>query len=527
MYRAIRSSVAQIGEATKTWRRDPGNLSFSVLEESGKTIGMISTTSSWRKVIGVARFSRTRFKRTLWQPSRAIVWLLLGMLGSGLLLVQGSSHPVRVSADGRYLERADGKPFFYLGDTAWELFHRLSREEAVRYLQDRAEKGFTVIQGVVLAELAGLTEPNANGELPLVENDPERPSEAYFSHVDFVVSKAEELGLTIGMLPTWGDKWNKKWGIGPEIFTPENAEKFGEFLGERYQARSVIWILGGDRSPENEKHLAIIRAMAKGLAKGDAGAHLMTYHPMGGNNSAQWFHQDEWLDFNMFQSGHGAYDIPNYKTTRANYLRQPAKPTLDGEPRYEDHPVNWKPELGWFEAFDVRQAAYWSLLAGACGHTYGNHNIWQFWEPGRRPISSARTAWQTALNHPGAFQMGHMRRLFEARPFHTLRPDPEFVIAPESDGPDHVEAARAEDGSFAFVYTPYGRAVTVDLDRLTGENIKVFWFDPRLGIALDMGRVKKEGHRAFSPFSSGRGEDWVLILDDAAKGYRKPGDKRK
>ena len=56
---------------------------------------------------------------------------------------------------GRYLQYADGRPFFYLGDTAWELFHRTTREEARLYLEDRARKGFTVIQAVCLAERDG------------------------------------------------------------------------------------------------------------------------------------------------------------------------------------------------------------------------------------------------------------------------------------------------------------------------------------------------------------------------------------
>lgn len=200
--------------------------------------------------------------------------------------------PLKVSSDGRHLVHADGTPFFYLGDTAWELFHRLNREEADLYLRDRAKKGFTVIQAVVLAELDGLNTPNAYGHTPLEDNDPTRFDEAYFEHVDFVVARAAELGLHIGMLPTWGDKWNKKWGVGPVIFNPENAEAYGGLLGRRYRQSPVIWILGGDRSPENAEHLAVIRAMARGLARGDGGSHLMTFHPQGGANSAQWFHGD-------------------------------------------------------------------------------------------------------------------------------------------------------------------------------------------------------------------------------------------
>ncbi|MFZ5831696.1 MAG: DUF4038 domain-containing protein, partial [Planctomycetota bacterium] len=140
-----------------------------------------------------------------------------------------------VSENGRYLARPDGTPFFYLGDTAWELFHRLNREEADQYLADRAAKGFTVIQAVALAEEDGLNTPNSYGHRPLMDNDPARPDTKpgeendYWDHVDYIVEKAESLGMFIGMLPTWGDKWNKAWGVGPEVFTPENAEAYGEF----------------------------------------------------------------------------------------------------------------------------------------------------------------------------------------------------------------------------------------------------------------------------------------------------------
>jgi hypothetical protein len=129
-----------------------------------------------------------------------------------------AAHPLRVSADGRHLLQADGRPFFYLADTAWSLFHRLSREEADHYLRNRAAKGFTVIQAVALSENDGLRTPNAYGERPLVEHDPRRPNEAYFAHVDWVVDRAAELGLTIALLPTWGDKWHSRQNEpGPKV----------------------------------------------------------------------------------------------------------------------------------------------------------------------------------------------------------------------------------------------------------------------------------------------------------------------
>src|SRR5688572_17339589 len=123
---------------------------------------------------------------------------------------------LKVSDNQRFLVTAKGKPFFYLGDTAWELFHRCTREEAIAYLDLRRKQKFNVIQAVALAELEGLVDPNAHGDLPLVERDPARPaitpganpSDAtaydYWDHVDFIVNEANRRGLYIGLLPTWG-----------------------------------------------------------------------------------------------------------------------------------------------------------------------------------------------------------------------------------------------------------------------------------------------------------------------------------
>ena len=264
---------------------------------------------------------------------------------------------LRVSDNRRYLTYENGEPFIYLGDTAWELFHRLPREEADFYLETRANQGFTVIQAVVLAEHE-YARPNPYGDLPLHANDPTQPNEAYFQHVDYIVDRAAALGLTIGMLPTWGDKWNQKWGQGPEIFTPENAHVFGVYLGQRYREKPIIWILGGDRPIDREEHAAIIRAMAVGLKEGDGGRHLRTFHPPGGQTSSQYFHAEDWLDFNMYQTGH-ARNRDCYHLIAAEYALTPVKPCMDAEPGYEDHPNGFKVENGYLDAYDVRKAAYW------------------------------------------------------------------------------------------------------------------------------------------------------------------------
>ncbi len=325
-------------------------------------------------------------------------------------------YKLRVSDNHRFLVHEDGEPFFYLGDTAWELFHRLDREDAALLLQDRAAKRFTVIQAVVLAEYEGLTVPNAYGHLPLLDNDPTRPNEAYFEHVDAIVAQAEALGLTIGMLPTWGDKWNKKWGVGPEIFTPANALTYGRWLGARYAEAPIIWILGGDRPVESDLHREIIRAMAQGLDEGDGGAHLMSFHPNGGRTSSEWWQNEDWLDFNMLQSGH-TRNRDNYTMIAADYARTPVKPCIDAEPGYEDHPSAFDLNNGYLDDYDVRKALYWSLFSGACGHTYGCHDIWQMWQEGRKPATFTARRGRRHCTCQGRARFSMPGRCSKAGPF--------------------------------------------------------------------------------------------------------------
>ncbi|HEU5077592.1 MAG TPA: glycoside hydrolase family 140 protein [Opitutaceae bacterium] len=441
-----------------------------------------------------------------------------------------------MSDNHHYLVKSDGQPFFYLGDTAWELFHRLNREEADVYLQDRAEKGFTVIQAVALAELDGLDDPNAYGFRPLIDHDPARPDvkdgpdNDYWDQVDYIVNKAESLGLCIGFLPTWGDKWNKAWGVGPEIFTPENARIYGAWLGKRYEKKPIIWILGGDRPIENERHRAIIQAMAEGLRAGDGGTHLITLHPSGSHGSAEWFHDAPWLDFNMRQNGHGA-EAKGYAQTFADFLRQPAKPVLDGEPIYEDHPVSFKAaEFGYSIAADVRRAVYWDLFNGALGLTYGNHAVWQMWQRNKTPINGPLMPWTEAIHEPGSGQMQFARWLFQSRPFARV-PDQELVVPREPNaawpgaGRYRFAGTRAEDGSYAMIYVPAGRKFSVRLDKISGTTLRAWWYNPRDGHAESLGEINKSAEKEFTPPSLGEALDWILVLDDAAKNYPAPGSR--
>jgi hypothetical protein len=461
---------------------------------------------------------------------------LTGALGAAAALglsVASAAPPapiLKVSENHRYLVTTHGEPFFWLGDTAWELFHRLNREEAARYLQNRAALRYTVVQAVALAELDGTGAPNAYGHLPLVDRDPTRPVEEYFRNVDWVVAKSNELGIVVAMLPTWGSLWHD----GKPIFNRANAEAYGEWLGRRYRSASLVWVLGGDRPVETPEQLEIIRAMARGLRRGDGGAHLMTFHPPGANGSSTWLHDEPWLDFNMRQNGHVLEYTGRYEKTRADYDRLPVKPVIDGEPIYEDHPVDFSAgRRGHSVSADVRRPLYWDIFDGAFGHTYGHHSVWQMWAPERPPINNPLMPWYDAILQPGAAQMQHGRALMESRPFLTRVPADDVLVegavrsAMPGAGVYHFAATRDTERTYSMVYAPVGRPFTVRLEALKAARIKAWWFNPRTGKATQAGTFAAKGEKRFHTPTPGELLDWVLVLDDAAKGYAAPGVMRR
>lgn len=432
---------------------------------------------------------------------------------------------LKVSENKRFLVFEDGTPFFYLGDTGWELFHRLSKPDAEKYLENRRSKGFTVIQAVALAELDGLNTPDTEGNKPLIGNDPLKPNEAYFSHVDWVINKAKEKGLFIGLLPTWGDKVDpQKWGKGPKIFNKENAYLYGQWIGKRYRDFvNIIWINGGDRMGGGDNK-PVWDAIGEGIKSVDKN-HLMTYHPSGENSSSDWFRDSKWLDFNMCQTGHAQRSYAIYKRLLLrDYHLVPVRPCFDGEPRYEDHPVNWNPEiLGWFDDADVRQALYWDLFSGGFGHTYGCHPVWQMLAPGRDPVGYARHNWYDVLDLPGAYDLIFARRLMESRPFLSRAPAQDMIVPSYFPETDYVVATKGD--GYALIYFPTGWPAEIFLNKLGAAEIKAWWYDPRTGESKIPETLAGKGTRKFTPPTSGRGNDWILVLDDASRKFNLTGKK--
>jgi hypothetical protein len=413
-----------------------------------------------------------------------------------------NAGPIRVSADGRHFVDARGRPFFWLGDTAWPLFAQYTRQEAEAYLSRRAEQGFTVIQGV-LAWGGGtgfetpFPGPNYAGHVPWL-GDPARPNEAYFQHVDYLLRYAAERGLILAMLPTWGYYVNDA-----KTLTPQNAFAYGRWLGARYrQQPNIVWINGGDRIPTGCEET--YRALAHGLREGDGGAHLITYHPCGWRSSAQFWHQEGWLDFNMIETWTQWPKV--YPAVLSDTLLWPRKPVVLGEGAYENGPEY---PLGPITPLIVRRQAWWTFTAGGF-FTYGQDQMWRM-----------GPQWTSTFDTPGALQMGLFRKIATSRPWWRMVPDQGLFDSGVSCERTLNTALRTVESDGALVYLSSQCHVLLHLDKILTKHVKVTWVNPQTGEERDGGTFAtgnltgtvfpQPQSRWFS--TPGHWEDAVLLLE--------------
>jgi hypothetical protein len=200
------------------------------------------------------------------------------------------------------------------------------------------------------------------------------------------------------------------------------------------------------------------------------------------------------------------------------YNMQPTKPVMDAEPIYEDHPVCFDVKnLGTSNSLDVRRSAYLDLFAGAFGHTYGCHDIWQMYSPNREAVNGPHVYWQQAMDLPGANQMKYVRSLMEAFPLLDRVPDQSIIKEQNTAAAERIQASRGND--YLMVYSTAGKAFTVNMGKIKGRQVKGFWYNPRNGDQKMIETLSNISTKKFTPPSNGYGQDWVLALFDAEKNY--------
>lgn len=411
-----------------------------------------------------------------------------------------------------------------MGDTGWLLFIKCKKEAAVQYLDDRKQKGFNVVQVMLVHDIdLGV---NAYGDSSIYNKDVSQPvikdqhviddlQYGYWDHVDFIIDEAAKRGIYMALVPVWGGNIKR--------VSVEQATAYAKFLAERYKNKSnIIWLNGGDIKGGDalDKWNAIgntIRAIDKN--------HLVGFHPRGRNSSSTWFHNEKWLDFNMFQSGHRSYaqdtssnetlhyGEDNWKYVNDDYKLTPAKPTFDGEPSYEAIPYGLhKENEPYWQDYEIRRYAYWSVFAGGCGFTYGHNSVMQFYTPGDAGTSFfPKQKWQEGLQAPGAAQMQYLKKLLSSKSYFDRTPAQELVV---DNGERYDKIIATKGKNYALLYVYNGRDFKVAINKLHFKPAKASWFSPATGKTEQIKNYSNKAIQNFNPPGEKvNGNDWVLILE--------------
>ncbi len=412
--------------------------------------------------------------------------------------------PQKVSTSRRCLTDDSEQPFFWLGDTAWPLFTQYRLAEVDAYFTNRAAKGFTVIQAVIAwfggerPDPSGLS-ANEHGHYPWLGCDPAQPDPAFFAHVDLVLELAQKHGLTLAILPTWGNfVTDLKW------LNAANAGAYGEWLGQRYrQQANLIWINGGDCLPYGFE--SVFDALGEGLRRGDAGTHLITYHPCALHSASQFFSDRAWLDFSMIQTWAEWHKV--YDAVLSDGLSTPTRPVVLGEGAYENGPEYAR---GPITPLVVRRQAWWTFMAGGY-FTYGQNQLWRLQE-----------GWTGTFDTPGAEQMAVLRQITARIAWSERIPDQTILEDGIGEGETLNAAVRDKDGTWAMVYLSSRSHVLVRLERLAVPQVKATWINPANGQSKDAGlfqtftmpgfrQVRSSNYQWFS--TPDFWEDAILLLE--------------
>jgi hypothetical protein len=434
----------------------------------------------------------------------------LAPAGTGRFAEHG---PVVLSGDGRSFVHADGAPFFFLADTAWNGALLSTSDDWGTYVRTRAGQGFTAVQ-FVTTQWRAAPDGDLNGERAYAGTERIVINPAFFQRLDEKVAALNRAGALAVPVMLWAINGGSNPQLNPGVSLPEGqAVLLARYMVARWGADQVAWILGGDadyRGAKAEKWKRIGRAVFDDVAHAP-----VTMHPGGMQWVWQEFADEKWYGFVGYQSGHGDDDTTLEWQIQGppavDWLKRPYRPFVNLEPCYENHVAYQSGKA--ITPAQVRRAMYWSLLhTPTAGVTYGGHGVWG-WDDGTRPPTDhpgtgVPMAWQRALTMPGAVQMTHLARYFTSIEYGRLRPAPEAV----ANQPGRVEprrfiaAARTDERDLLVLYVPEDRAVDVNAGMLPPAP-QASWFNPRTGETSTAVGEAVDGARRFRTPSEG---DWIL-----------------
>lgn len=405
---------------------------------------------------------------------------------------------LRVSNNGRYLTYADGTPFFWLGDTAWAASARASGKDWKRYVDDRAAKGFSVIHLAPVPRAWMKTATDITNNPPFIGEGSTQWNPAYWQGFEQKVQYANERGLIVFIVRIM-------MGSAKDDPDPALARLFARNIAARLFGNCVVFSPAFD---SDYSVVGLMREVGEELRQATS-AHLITNH-FGTSPVEENLHEAEWLDFDMFQSGHNAWwgDEQLYHlTSRARemplYLRQlaPPKPCVNGEAIYDGYAGN-----AHANAFRARQAGYLSLLSGACGYSFGMSGIWDW------GAHDKKWNWSKSIASSSSCQMAHLGRLFRSLEWWQLESAPELILNQAEVAWERMVLAKSVRGDFALAYLPDNETIEVDMGNFPA-SMNARWYSPTLGeYTGDVSGVPNMGSHLFTRPGEG---DWVLLLTGA------------
>jgi hypothetical protein len=434
---------------------------------------------------------------------------------------------LRVSANGRHFEFADGTPFYWLGDTQlMGLCRRLAWPDDFQLLAaDRVAKGFSVVQLV-----AGLYmdmppfDPRGQNEAGYPwEAGFERINPAYFDMADLRIRWLVREGL---MPLIYG-----AWGYYLPLLGLEKMKRHWRYLVARWGAYPVAWSLAGEatmpyylsKTPDDDARdqLAGWTEVARYVREVDPYHRLVAIHPPNGVPGRDQVSDDSLLDIDLLQTGHGGFvSVPaTVSIVSRERERTPAKPVLVGE-------VNFEGILHSAEA-EVQRLTYWSaVLSGAGAFNYGANGVWQV-NTRQQPCGASphgatwgNMPWEEAYRLPGGVQVALAKRLLERFEWWRFEPHPEWTDP--VGGPDNVEYpfAAGIPGQVRVIYM-YGPIQPwfhkTKVCRLESDvRYHGFYWDPRSGQEYPLGDIQPSEDGSWTlPFQPEM-KDWVLVLQRIA-----------
>ncbi len=460
-------------------------------------------------------------------------------------------NKLKIAKNRRYFEKAEGTPFIWIADTAWTMPQRMKWDDVLFYMAKRKSQGFSVLQIVALDPESDVEMRNPAGHKALFNDDLKKVNEKYFEYLDWILDRAEEFGFYVLLLPVWGqlvvgENWmSTKFD---KTVNESNAYGYGKYIGERYRDRkNILWCLGGDRQPIHKgvDYKNVWRNMAEGLAKGVLNKDLkynekkeewekllITYHACYEAETGEcstmsyWTDDESWISYIMLQSGHGLKP-KNYELVKKEYDRAITMPVWDGEPAYEKMPTSWPVVESFHGDWIVRKRAYWSLLAGSFGHTYGHAAVWGT-KSERELDEFIVESWIKALDNVGANQIKVLRDFLESRNIMNCTPMQEVLVNQKEEEVEldfHIQATINVDNKEAYVYFPSGGCETLDLKKFGDSKLQLWWFNTKNGTFIDEDNKVSSTPKVFEINSEnnyrvelktptkGEENDWLCILE--------------